>query len=347
MNNVFVILPTLNPNEKIMSSFIDDLMKEFKNIVVVNDGSNEKYDKYFELLKKKNIIVLKHYINLGKGRGLKTAINYILNNYDKCDVIVTADSDGQHSVKDIKKCAKESLINPKKYILGCRDFDKSNVPFKSKFGNKITRNIFKLFIGLNISDTQTGLRAMSRWLAPKFLETKGERYEYETNTLIECKTKDISIKEVPIDTIYIDNNSESHFNPVKDSIIIYKLFIKYIFASLSSTLVDLVLFAFLLGIFNKTTFSYSIILSTIIARIISCLYNFKINEKLVFKKVNKTSIIKYFVLVFVQMFVSGIAVNYLCINLFNTNPVWIKLVVDLVIFIVNFFIQREYVFNSQ
>lgn len=346
MNNVFVVLPTLNPNEKIMNDFLKKLKKEFNNIVVVNDGSDEKYDKYFELLKKDNIIVLKHFINLGKGRGLKTATNYILNNYSKCDVIVTADSDGQHSVQDIKKCAEASLLNPKKYILGVRNFDQSNVPTKSKFGNKITRNVFKIFIGLHITDTQTGLRAMSRWLAPKFLETKGERYEYETNTLIECKTKDIMIKEVPIETIYIDNNSESHFNPVKDSIIIYKLFVKYILASLSSTLLDILLFSFLLTIFNKTTLNYSIVLSTIIARIISCLYNYKINAKLVFKKINKTSLVKYFILVGVQMFVSAIAVNYLCTNVFSVNPVGIKLVVDLIIFIANFFIQREFVFKK-
>ena len=342
MDNVFVVIPTLNPEEELFIPLIKELKKEFKNIIVVNDGSTSSYDEIFTKINKQ-CTILKHYINLGKGAALKTATNYILNNYDKVDAIVTADSDGQHQVSDIKKCAQAAIKHKNAYILGTRDFKNSNVPFKSRYGNIITRNIMKMFIGLSITDTQTGLRAMGKDVAIHFLKVKGDRYEYETNTLIECKSSDIKIVEVPISTIYINDNKASHFNPIKDSISIYKLFLKYIFGSLSSFALDLILFA----IFSKIL-SFSInyaFIATIFARVLSSLYNFLVNSKLVFKKMNKYSFIKYVILVLFQMLVSALAVNYLN-HILDINVLIIKIVIDSIIFIINFIIQREWIFKN-
>jgi hypothetical protein len=226
MKNMVVIIPSYKPDKEIMSKFIDELKKEIKNIVIVNDGSGNEYNDYFSTFEKASIPVLRHYVNMGKGRAIKTAFNYICNNYPEFECAVTADCDGQHTVEDIKHCLIETKENPSKLILGVRNFDQKDVPFKSKYGNKITKNIFKVFIGINISDTQTGLRGFTRKTIEKFITTLGERYEYETNMLIDCKLNDIKIKEVPIKTIYINNNKTSHFNPIKDSIMIYKLFFR-------------------------------------------------------------------------------------------------------------------------
>lgn len=344
--DVVVVIPTLDPNEKIMTEFMTKLKKMFSNILVVNDGSREKHDKYFKSLEKDGVILLKNHINYGKGRSLKTALNYILNEMPNIKAIVTADSDGQHSPEDILKVANKTKENPKAYILGSRDFKQSNVPFKSRYGNIITRNIFKIFIGIKITDTQTGLRGMSPEVAKKFLATTGERFEYETNTLIECKENDIPIVEETIETIYINDNSESHFNPIKDSIRIYKLFIKYIVSALSSFVLDILLFALFMHLLPDDI-SHKIIVSTIIARVISSLYNYMINSKMVFKKAGNNAIIKYFILVVIQMFASGFFVDILSENVFSFNPTWVKVIVDSVIFIVNFFIQREWVFKNK
>ena len=343
--DVVVVIPTLDPNEKIMTNFMDKLTKMFSNILVVNDGSKDIHDKYFKKLEKDGVILLKNHINYGKGRSLKTALNYILNEMPNIKAIVTADSDGQHSPEDILKVANKTKENPDSYILGSRDFKQSNVPFKSRYGNIITRNIFKIFIGIKITDTQTGLRGMSPEVAKKFLATAGERFEYETNTLIECKEQDIPIKEETIETIYIDNNSESHFNPIKDSIRIYKLFIKYILSAVSSFVLDILLFALFMHLL-PSDLEYKIITSTILARVISSLYNYFVNSKLVFKKAGNNAIIKYFILVIVQMFASGILVDTLSKNVFTFNPTLVKIIVDSVIFVVNFFIQREWVFKK-
>ncbi|MBO4600672.1 MAG: bifunctional glycosyltransferase family 2/GtrA family protein [Bacilli bacterium] len=343
--DVVVVIPTLNPNEKIMDEFINKLKKLFSNILIVDDGCREKSRKYLQGLESSNIKVITNYKNYGKGRALKYALNHILNNYKDCKAIVTADCDGQHSPEDILKVANKTKENPKAYVLGCRDFKKSNVPFKSRYGNIITRNIFKIFIGIKITDTQTGLRGMSPKVAEYFLDTAGERFEYETNTLIECKEKDIPIVEETIETIYINDNSESHFNPLKDSIRIYKLFIKYIFSAISSFALDILLFAIFMKVLPKDL-NNKIVISTIMARVISSLYNYLVNSKLVFKKSKRSSIIKYFVLVIVQMFASGFIVDALSKHVFSFSPTIIKIIVDSIIFVVNFFIQREWVFKN-
>lgn len=340
-----ILIPCYNPDEKIMSCFIKELGETFQNIVFINDGCSEIYEDYFTKLEKKYPVV-KHYKNYGKGRGIKNGLNYILNNYPNCKSIITADCDGQHSVSDIQKCYEASLQNQDALILGTRDFDSENVPFKSRYGNKITRNIFKIFVGINITDTQTGLRAMSKSVAEVMLTINGERYEYETNVLIACKTEDIPIVEVPIETIYIENNRTSHFNPIKDSVMIYKLFIKYILVSLSSSVIDIFLFSLFLMVYAKIDIIKPIIVATITARILSSIYNYFINAKLVFKKMNKLSIFKYFVLVFVQMWVSAFAVSFLCKHL-SINAVVLKIIVDTFIFIANFIIQREFIFNKK
>lgn len=344
MNDVFIIIPTLMPEEKVFIPFINKLKKNFGHIIVVDDGSGSKYENIFKIIQKDNVKVLKHYLNMGKGRAIKTAINYILNNYKNIAWIVTADSDGQHSIKDIKSCVKESISKEDSYILGVRNFKSKNVPWKSRYGNNITRSVMKLLIGLNISDTQTGLRAMSKSVAEKLLTVSGERYEYETNTLIFCKEQDIKISEISIETIYLNNNIGSHFNPLKDGLKIYKLFFKYIISSGSSFLLDIILFSLFCLIFKSNPDKAFI--ATIFARILSSIYNFMINSKLVFKKMDSNSLAKYFILVFFQMFVSATIVNLLS-HVSYLNIVIIKIIIDLIIFIINFIIQREWIFKTK
>lgn len=348
MSEIVIIIPAYKPHEKIMSDFMKELKENFKNIVIVDDGSGEEYQKFFNQFETMGILVLRHHVNMGKGRAIKTAFNYSLNTYPHLLGAVTADCDGQHTVSDIKKCIEKLKEDPKKLVIGTRNFDEKNVPFKSRYGNKITRNMFAAFVGIKITDTQSGLRAFGTENMKIFLTTSGERYEYETNMLIECKEKSIEIAEVPIDTIYINNNELSHFNPLRDSILIYKLFLKYILASLSSFFVDIVLFTILMHLLPDISFGIitTIVLATIIARIFSSAYNFTINAKVVFKNKGKSSVIKYFTLVVIQMFISAFLVSEI-FKVTNLNSTTLKIGVDILIFIANFVIQREWVFKSR
>lgn len=346
INDVCVIIPAYNPDEELFLKFAKEVLNNFSRIVVVNDGSKEEYNSTFEKIANldEKIQVLNHSVNMGKGRALKTAFNYVLNAYPECIGVVAADCDGQHGIEDVIKLAEELKNHPSSLILGVRDFNKEDVPFKSRYGNKITRLIFKLFIGLSIKDTQTGLRALSRELMKTFLTTNGERYEYETNMLIECKQENIPIEQVPISTIYIEKNQTSKFNPIKDSLSIYKLFGKYIISAISSFVIDVILFNIFLLILNKYEVPNSIIIATVVARILSSLYNFKINAKMVFKNMTNKSLIRYIILVIIQMLISAFGVNYLA-TIIPINVTVIKVVVDIIIFMVNFVVQREFVFK--
>ena len=342
MKDIFIVVPTYDPDEKIMQTFMDELLKEFKNVIVVNDGSNKKHEKFFNNLEKSGVVLFKHHKNFGKGRGIKNAFNYLLNTYPNIKGCVTCDSDGQHSVKDIKNCVSELLKNDDKLVLGVRNFDDSLVPKRSKFGNKLTKSIFKVFIGSEITDTQTGLRGFSKKLMEEFSSIPGERYEYETNMLVLCKKLDIPIKEIEIDTIYIDSNRTSHFNPVKDSMKIYKLFLKFFSLALSSYLVDLIIF---IALFNIFDINNKILAATIIARLFSSIYSYSVNSSMKFKGANINYLAKYYILTIIQMILSGCFVTYFY-NLTNINVVFIKIIVDTIIWIVNLFIQIEFTIRS-
>ena len=350
IKDVCLVVPAYNPDEKLFLDFLDKAVEEFSNIIVINDGSNVNCDSIFSKIESQYpvIKILKHSVNLGKGRALKTAFNTYLNEYPDCIGIVQADCDGQHCIEDVIACANSLKENQNCLILGARNFDEKDVPKKSKYGNKLTRWIFKLFIGITIKDTQTGLRAIGNELLKQFISTFGERYEYETNILIDCKTNNIEIKEVPIKTIYIEKNQTSKFNPIKDSLMIYKLFAKYIFSSLSAFVIDIILFSLFIKLFTNINLDdkTKILLATVSARVISSLYNFKINAKMVFKNMTKSSYIKYAFLVVIQMFVSAFGVTYLSRRI-EIDLTGIKIFVDMVIFMVNFVVQREFVFKKK
>ncbi len=358
MHNIAIVIPSLNPDEKLLEVVGAALGKGFRTIIVVNDGSSSEYNKYFEQIEKhKECVVLKHYKNFGKGRSLKTAFNYFLNTYPNYIGLITVDADNQHHIDDIVNCAKtleaNSLAsNNNNIILGSRDFDLENVPKKSKLGNKITRFVFRILCGIKINDTQTGLRAIPTNLVKEFLDIDGERYEYETNMLIEAKQKNCNFQEIEIQTIYIEDNKSSHFNPVHDSIKIYLLIFKHLFrfgiVGGLSTIIDLGLFSLFMLIFNDFSPKEKIFLSTLIARIFSSLFNYYSNSKVVFNNTanKKITMTKYYILAIIQMGLSYLFVYILSRSSIIVHTTIIKLLVDFVLFLISFQIQREWVFKK-
>ena len=343
-----VIIPSYEPDEKLLQ-LLDDLRESgFSNIVVVDDGSGKEYRHFFEQAENAyGCHVMHHAINMGKGRALKTAFDFVLQGFPDSVGCITADSDGQHTPECILSCAKALMDHPDSLIMGCRCFDKENVPARSEFGNKCTRIVMKFLAGVSVSDTQTGLRGIPRSFMKELLALKGERFEFETNMLMETKKSKIPIVEVPIQTIYIEENRTSHFNPVKDSVRIYMLFGKFLFSSLSSSVVDLVLFSvfcYLLKDRQWGSITY-IMASTFFARVLSAVYNYAINYKVVFESKNSvgSTVVRYFLLAAVQMCCSALLVNFLY-PLFGGAEVLVKIPVDVFLFFISFVIQREFVY---
>ncbi|MDU2545279.1 MAG: glycosyltransferase family 2 protein, partial [Finegoldia magna] len=224
----YVVIPAYKPDEK-LTKLVENLSENHLNIIVVKDGPCD-----YDFSKLNNIVLLEHHTNMGKGAALKTAFKY-LKSQQADGTVVTSDADGQHLVKDILKLIEFSEQNEDKLILGVRDL-KRGIPLKSLLGNTITRFVFYSSSSKYIKDTQTGLRAFNTSNLDKMIEIEGERYEYEMNMLYEFDSE--SIMQVPIETIYIENNETSHFNALKDSAKIYKSILKFSASSYLSFLVD-------------------------------------------------------------------------------------------------------------
>lgn len=351
--NTPIIIPAYEPDQRFIT-----LLKELKKekiapIILVNDGSNSSYDAIFKTAQKLSDVILTHPQNYGKGRALKTAFQYVQHHYPNCIGVVTADSDGQHSVSCIQKIIKQMNKTKNTLVLGVRNFNKKNVPWKSRFGNKLTRILLSYVTGLKVQDTQTGLRGIPYSFLQSCIDLSGERFELEMQMLLTA-SKQIPIIETPIKTIYDSKeNHQTHFNPLKDSIKIYKLlchqFFKYVFSAISSFGLDICLFwIFLSYLFNDFT-SNDIIMSTVSARIISLAYNYTLNYAFVFKSTSCVfkSALQYVGLATLQMSFSALFVTLLHKALPNFSVVGVKIGVDTLLFLISYYIQRQFIFSSK
>ncbi len=357
--DIAIVIPALNPDERMVSLVRELTEAGFENIILVDDGSKIENRIYFKTCREDyHCRLIRHMVNFGKGIALKTAFNHILDNRPDITGTVTVDCDGQHVVSDIITCAKLVMEHPDHLILGCRQFNNPNIPLRSRFGNKFTKHFIRLLCGIHVSDTQTGLRGMSRQLINQyFAQTKGERFEYEMNMLLCARDHQIPITEFPIQTIYLEHNESSHFNPFIDSIRIYKVFLTFMLSSLSSFIIDILLY-YMLGFilrpiigdklqisFLGIEMSLLILLRSVLSRLGSSLYNFTLNKNQVFHNDSKdvTIILKYYVLCICQLILSSLLVDKALTFIFSSTIR--KCIIDTILFTISFQIQREWVFR--
>ncbi len=349
--DVPVLIPAYNPDETLLKVVEGLIRVHFNHIIIVNDGSKLECAPIFEQLEKiQQCHVLTHELNCGKGRALKTGLSYYYDNFPGGSGIVTADADGQHQPPDILKVAKVLKENPGQLILGIREMGRK-VPFKSLFGNVLTRFVFRFVTGAKISDTQSGLRGLPRSLAPQLLKIPGERYEYEINMLTWAALKSFHIVEIPIDTIYIEGNKRSHFNPFSDSLKIYFQLLRYVFFSMLAGLFDFVIF---LIVFMGTG---SIILSLLAGRLAAGgMSDYIIHRRNIFHKKQAAPapystarvggvprLLKYYFALLVMSLASYLLIVVVQGWLAISVPV-AKIIVEILLFGFSYLIQREFVF---
>lgn len=352
-NTIPIIIPSLEPDDRFLNIIEKLYNAKLGPLVVVNDGSSEKYNHYFDTAREEySAIILQHDRNRGKGRALKTAFEYCLDTYDGLLGVVTADSDGQHDVESITKIIQALHDYPEKLILGVRDFEGSGIPAKSQFGNNLTRKVFKSLYKKDITDTQTGLRGIPKVFMQSLLSVPGERFEFETRMLVEAVEKEVDIQEIPVTTIYdsADNHS-THFRPVADSIKIYRIFgaafLRFLVSGLSSSLLDLALFQLLCWLLrgHNLVFDY-VVLATIFARLCSATYNYTVNYYYVFRsqKTHSKSLIRYVTLAILQMFCSGVLTSTLVQLVGASLELLVKIPVDVLLFFISYRIQKRFVY---
>ena len=217
-----VLIPAYEPEKQLIG-----LTKQLKEagfaVVVVDDGSGPAYGEIFDAVRE-NASVVVHEKNRGKGAALKTGMAYIQGNMPHAEHFITCDADGQHRVDDVIRVSKQ-LAAGHKFVLTMREM-KKDIPLRSKVGNIMSRVVYTLLTKRYLSDNQSGLRGFDRSHIKWMLKVERDKYDYEMNVLYYAAKKGIRIHTILIEAIYIDNNQSSHFQPVKDTVRIYRSLFK-------------------------------------------------------------------------------------------------------------------------
>jgi len=340
---IAILIPSYNPNQKIVDLVISLSSMPWNKIIVVDDGSSTDSQVFFDRLKLiNNLQLLTHSNNKGKGVAIKTGLKYIQKNSFALDGLITVDSDGQHLTEDIIKIARSTGNNKDNVIFGVRSFDES-IPIRSKLGNKITNYLLYLLNGISIDDSQTGLRYLPISILSELIKLPGEKYEYELECLFVINKLGYKVTQVKIRTVYLDDNANSHFRPLKDSLRIYRVFAKFSISSFLSFVLDICIFTLCLFYLE------SILAATAIARILSGMFNFIFNRNFVFKANKKSKIIKesigYILLWGALLIASGLIVS----SQQGSSAYFVilfKIMVDFLLFLISFYVQNYIIFKK-
>ena len=271
---MIVLVPAYEPDARLLA-LLDALRAAAPaaHLLVVDDGSGPAYAAVFAAARRRGCAVLTHPVNRGKGAALRTGFAFVAEHAPGEDV-VCADSDGQHSPDDVLRVAA-CVADGADLVLGVRGFT-GTVPLRSRFGNAVTRLLFRLATGRDVRDTQTGLRGYAAALLPWLLSVPGDRFDYEVRLLLQAVRRGLPMDQVPIATIYTDGNASSHFRPVLDSARIYAPVLAFLLSSFSAFLLDTAALLVLHGLVG------GLLLPLVGARLLSSSVNFAVNRRLVF-----------------------------------------------------------------
>lgn len=193
-NEATVIAGVIQTSKKVFAK-----VKGFNiDVIVVNDGSK---DSTSAEAKKGGSIVIDHILNSGAGGATLTGLAYARKyNYD---IAATMDADGQHAPEDVIKGIKNIDKSPSGLLIGSRLIDSEGMSKTKVLGNKGLSLITKVLFGVNVTDSQSGLRIYSRTAIEK-LDWKTTGYEFCSEMIWRAKQLGIEIEEFPIQAIYTD-----------------------------------------------------------------------------------------------------------------------------------------------
>lgn len=339
---VAVLVPAYRPDRTLVEVVTGLSLRGITSIIVIDDGSGPAFTSIFDDLAMINgVRILRHAVNLGKGAALKMAINDVLAFEPNLIGVVTADADGQHDPDDVVRVCQRLTESPGSLILGSRAFA-GDVPLRSRFGNALTRRVMHLVLGQKLRDTQTGLRAIPRAMLPRLLKLPATGYEFELEMLIAAKHQAVPVIELPVRTIYEPGNPTSHFQPLRDSMRIYFVLLRFSMISLVTALIDNLTFYLA---FRATGI---IAVSQLAGRSAAVLFNYRAVRRAVFfsDQPNRVLLPRYLLLVCVNALLSYGGIRLLS----SFTPLGVfpsKILTESLLFIANFMIQRDFIFTRR
>lgn len=337
---MIILIPAYEPGPRFLD-VIDSINEQlnFPEIVVVDDGSGPLYREVFDGARSRGAEVLSYEKNRGKGLALKHGITFIQRSFPN-ESIVCADCDGQHTAHDIGRVARALEDGSSDMVLGARAFTGA-VPLRSRLGNSVTRLAFAAATRTKISDTQTGLRGYRPGILDWLRNIGGERFEYEFNVLLAAHHAGVSVTEIPIETVYLEQNASSHFRPLADSARIYWPLAKFTFSSFGAFIVDFVCLLTFMSITGN------LLVSVVAARVVSATANFLANRQFVFSGAKQSpngAASRYATLV-----VALLGANYVLLRILTSMSLSLataKVITEMTLFIASYQVQKRLVFKK-
>lgn len=335
---MYVLIPAYQPDARLPRLILElHRADPSTKIVVVDDGSGQKFSDIFEASATAGAHVISYENNRGKGYALREGFTWIRDVAgDLSECVVTADADGQHTLNDIFRVGR-TCTDTGTSVLGVREFV-GHVPARSRIGNTATSALFWPATGWKLKDTQTGLRAFPVALLPALLEVQGDRYEYELRVLLHLAKFRHPVTQIPIETIYEAGNPTSHFRPLQDSARIWAPLLKFAASSGVATIIDYVL------VLALNALTGALFFPVVVARMVSASVNFAMNRR-VFEATGvplRRSALRYAALA-----VAVVAGSYTMLAVLTGigMPLWIaKIIADTTMYLVSYSAQSRYVF---
>ena len=335
---MYVLIPAYQPDARLPRLILElHRADPSTKIVVVDDGSGQKFSDIFEASATAGAHVISYENNRGKGYALREGFTWIRDVAgDLSECVVTADADGQHTLNDIFRVGR-TCTDTGTSVLGVREFV-GHVPARSRIGNTATSALFWLATGWKLKDTQTGLRAFPVALLPALLEVQGDRYEYELRVLLHLAKFRHPVTQIPIETIYEAGNPTSHFRPLQDSARIWAPLLKFAASSGVATIIDYVL------VLALNALTGALFFPVVVARMVSASVNFAMNRR-VFEATGvplRRSALRYAALA-----AAVVAGSYTMLAVLTGigMPLWIaKIIADTTMYLVSYSAQSRYVF---
>ena len=215
--DLVAVVPCYNAGDRVRP-VVAGILEKIGRVVVVDDGCT---DNSIDTLADLPAEVIRFPENRGKGHALLAGFQAALADPAVACVCVL-DADGQHSPDEIPRLYAAFRESEADLVIGSRVFDGGHVPWRSRFGNKVTVSITALLLGHRLPDTQSGFRLLSRpFLEHILAKVEGGRYETEMEIVVTAIREGWKTIPVPIRTIYEVGNASSHFRKFHDSFRIY------------------------------------------------------------------------------------------------------------------------------
>ena len=220
-DGIYIVLPAYNEASRIRRVIRAISECGFDQIIVVNDGSSDNTP---EVAENNGATVISHAVNLGPGAATQTGIDFALK--QGAHYIVTIDADGQHRAEDINTLVQYILHHDVDVVIGSRFIQaKNKIPFWRKQFNRVGNVLTYILSGLYVSDSQSGLKVMTRAFAQKLnLEHNG--FEFCTEIIQKMKVHQIKYAEVPIRVRYSRDTLSKGQSFLNGLAMIYNLFKK-------------------------------------------------------------------------------------------------------------------------